>query len=106
MRAERLVFIDESLFKLATMWRLMAYAPISDPARYHGDIRRGDTYSILHIYTTEGYLACTGIKKGYYNKFDLIQWLTEELLPLCNEYPGDRSIILLDNNSTYIDVRV
>lgn len=45
----------------------MAYGPISNPARYHDDMDRGDTWSILPAYTTNGYLPCTGIRKGYYN---------------------------------------
>ena len=55
------------------MWRSMAYAPIGDPARYHGDLNRGDTCSILSAYTTAGYLPCTGIKKGYYSKEDILE---------------------------------
>ena len=106
VKAEQLVFIDESLFKLQTMWRSMAYAPIGDPARYRADMRRGDTYSILPAYTTAGYLPCIGIKQGYYKKEDLINWLLEELLPLCNEYPGERSIIVLDNVSVHVDPRI
>lgn len=102
-RAEQLVFIDESQFKLSTMWRSMAYSPIGDPARYQADIRRGDAYSILPAYTTEGYLPCTGIKKGYYSKEEIIEWLIDDLLPLCNEYPGERSIIVLDNVSIHVD---
>lgn len=106
VKAEQLVFIDESLFKLQTMWRSMAYAPIGDPARYHGDMRRGDTYSILPAYTTAGYLPCTEIKKGYYSKEDILDWLIDRLLPLCNEYPGERSIIVLDNVSVHVDPRI
>ena len=106
VKAEQLVFIDESLFKLQTMWRSMAYAPIGDPARYHRDMRRGDTYSILPAYTTDGYLPCTGIKKGYYNKDEIIDWLTNQLLPLCNEYPRERSVIVLDNVSVHVDPRI
>lgn len=106
VEAEQLVFIDETLFKLQTIWRSMAYAPIGDPARYYGDIRRGDTYSVLLAYTTDGYLPCTGIKKGYYSKDDIIDWLTNHLLPLCNEYPRERSIIVLDNVSVHIDPRI
>ena len=104
--AEQLVFIDESLFKLQTMWRSMAYAPIGDPARYHADLRRGDTYSVLPAYTTAGYLPCTAIKQGYFKKNDIIDWLTDQLLPLCNEYPGERSIIVLDNVSMHVDHRI
>ena len=106
MTAEQLVFIDESLFKLATMWRSIAYAPIGDPARYQADIRRGDTYSILPAYTTEGYLPCTGVKKGIFNVEHLLDWLANELLPLCNEYPNTRSIIVLDNASIHCDPRI
>ena len=106
MKAEQLIFIDESLSKLQTMWRCMAYAPIGDPARYHGDIRRGDTYSVLPAYTTAGYLPCTGIKQCYDSKEDLLDWLIKRLLPLCNEYLRDRSIIVLDNVSVHVDPRI
>ena len=106
VKAEQLVFIDESLFKLQTMWRSMAYAPIGEAARYRGDMRRGDTYSILPAYTTEGYLPCTGVKKGYYDTDDIIEWIVTRLLPLCNEYPGERSVIVLDNCSAHVDPRI
>ena len=98
-----MVFIDESLFKLQTIWRAIAYTPLGKPTRYHSDIRRGNTYSILPAYTTEGYLLYTETKQGYYNKKDIIDWLINHLLPLCNEYPRERSIIVLDNVSVYID---
>ena len=88
------------------MWRSVAYAPIGDLARYHGDMRTDNTYSILPAYTTNGYLPCTGIRKGYYNKDEVIDWLTNQLLPLCNEYPRERSIIVLDNVSVHVDPRL
>jgi hypothetical protein len=59
--AEQLVFLDELIFKQQTSWRLTAYGPIKQPARYANDITRGDTWSILLAYTTNGYLPCTGI---------------------------------------------
>ena len=46
----------------------MAYTPIGDPAWYYTDIRRGDTVSVLPVYTTAGYLPYTEIKKGYYSR--------------------------------------
>lgn len=58
--ANQLVFLDESIFKWQTGWRGYAYAPIGDPARWSDAVRRGDTWSILPAYTTEGYLPCTG----------------------------------------------
>ena len=39
--AEQLVFVVETAFNEMTGWRMRAYAPIGQPARYQGDIRRG-----------------------------------------------------------------
>jgi hypothetical protein len=36
--AEQMVFINESLFKQQTGWRLMAYRLIGSPARYANDM--------------------------------------------------------------------
>ena len=101
--AEQLVFIDESLFKAQTGWRCLAYAPIGQPARWEDNMRRGDTWSILPAYTTDGYLLCTGIKKGYYNGESFFEWVVEELLPLCNPYPQPHSIIVLDNVNVHLN---
>ena len=88
------------------MWRFIAYTPIGDPAQYYTDIRRGDTVSVLSIYTTAGYLPYTGIKKGYYSKEDILDWLIDRLLLLYNEYPRECSIIVLDNVSVHVDPRI
>ena len=84
----------------------MTYAPIGDPTRYHDDMRRGDTYSILPAYTTADYLPCIEIKQSYYNKEDILDWLIDRLLSLCNEYLGERSIIVLNNVSVHVDSRI
>ena len=88
------------------MWRSIAYTLISDPARYYIDIKRGDTVSVLPIYTTAGYLPYIGIKKGYYSKEDILDWLIDRLLPLYNEYFKERSIIVLDNVNVHVDPRI
>jgi len=36
--AKQMVFINESIFKQQTGWRLMAYRPIRSPARYSNNI--------------------------------------------------------------------
>lgn len=36
------------------------------------------------------------IKKGGYNGDDFLQWL-RNLLPLMNAYPGENSVLVLDN---------
>ena len=104
--AEQLVFIDESIFKRQTGWRAMAYTPIGYPARYTNDIRRGESWSILPVYTTEGYLPYTAVRQGYFNQETFFEWIQNELLPYCNPYPGPRSTICLDNSSVHVDPRV
>ena len=39
LRAEQMVFVDETLFNESTGWRHRAYAPIGQPARYHVSLR-------------------------------------------------------------------
>jgi transposase len=104
--AEQMVFLDESIFKQQTGWRLMAYGPIGQPARYSDDMRRGDTWSILPAYTTEGYLPCTGIRQGFFNGDAFFSWVVNELLPYLNPFPQPRSVICLDNLNVHLDRRV
>jgi hypothetical protein len=50
MTAERLVFIDEPLFKAQSGWRTMAYGPIGEAVVYQENITRGTPgVSSLHI---------------------------------------------------------
>ena len=69
-------------------------------------MRRGDTWSILPAYTTEGYLPCTSIRLGYFNGEAFYNWVVNELLPYCNPYPQPRSVICLDNVGIHLAARV
>ena len=101
--ADDLIFIDESLFNEKTGWRSKAYAPIGHPARYKTDISRGKTYSILPALDIDGYLPCTGIKEGYFNRDDLLEWIQDLLLPAISQKYGPRPmVIVLDNCSTHV----
>lgn len=104
--AEQLVFIDETAFNETTGWRRMAYAPIGQPARYHGDINRGHNWSVLPAYTVDGYLPCTSIREGWFNADLFYQWVIDELLPYCTPYPGPRSVVAMDNASIHCNPRV
>ena len=104
--AHQLVFLDESIFKRQSCWRAMAYSAIGTDARYSEDMRRGDTYSILPAYTLEGYLPCTGIKKGFYNSDQFYTWIIDELLPHCNAYPAANSVIIMDNLNVHLGARI
>ena len=106
LRAEQLVFVDETLFNESTGWRHRAYAPIGQPARYHSSLRRGHSWGVLPAYTVDGYLPCIAIREGYYNAETFRQWVEDDLLPLCNAWPAPRSVIILDNASAHCNPRV
>lgn len=56
-------FMDDSFSKLQIGWRCMEYGAIGQPVRWHDDIRRDGTWTILSTYTSDGYVPCTGIKE-------------------------------------------
>ena len=100
--ADDLVFLDESIFNEKCGWRHKAYAPIGDKSRYTQDIRRGNTYAILPAYTINGYLPCTGVKRGYFSHEEFIAWITERLLPTLRQQYGPKPmVIILDNVSIH-----
>ena len=101
--AEDLVFLDESIFKEQTGWRLRGYAPIGQPGRYFADTNRGPTWSILAATMIDGWLPCTGVKQGYFSTPDVLNWLNSALLLTLRQKDGRAHVIILDNNSTHID---
>ena len=66
VRAEQLVFLDESIFKEQNGWRCMGYGPIGNPLRWSEDMRRGNTWSFLAVYTVDGYLPCNSVREGFF----------------------------------------
>lgn len=67
LRAENIVFLDEFFFNKTTGWRLTSWTLIENVTRYIGDRNRGHSESLLAAYTTQGYLPCWTVKKGYFN---------------------------------------
>jgi len=106
IRAEQMVFLDESMFNEITGWRLTAWTLIGQPARYSGNINRGYAWSLLAAYITEGYLPCYSIKEGYFNTESFYRWLVDKLLPSYRPYPGSNSVIILDNASSHYNLKI
>jgi transposase len=101
--AERLVFLDETLFNEKTGWRRKAYAPIGEEARWETSISRGKTHSCLAAMGIEGWLPCWELREGYFDRHSFLLWITEQLLP-CIEthFGGERVLIIMDNCSTHV----
>src|SRR6266498_2490098 len=101
-----MVFLDESMFNKIIGWRLTAWAPIGEAARYIENINRGYTWNLLAAYATTGYLPYYIMKKDYFNTEIFLQWLKKEFLSYCNVYLGTNSVIVFDNVSAYYDQRI
>jgi len=84
-------------FEKTQGWRQYAYARIGEEARYFGDQLKGDSWTVQPAYTVDGYLPCTGIKKGYFTTELFCRWIIDELIPCCSQYPGTKSVIVMDN---------
>jgi transposase len=100
--ADRLVFIDESIFNEKTGWRTKGRAPMGRPAKVRGNINRGKSWSFLPAYTIDGYLPCHGIKQGYFNREEFLDWIEHRLLPtIAEKYPNETMVVVLDNVSIH-----
>lgn len=53
--------------------------------------------------TIEGWLPVTGLKRGYFKTFDVLNWLKTCLLPALRREGGRSRVIAFDNCSAYID---
>jgi transposase len=105
--AEKLVFLDESLFNEMTGWRYRGYAPIGVEGRYSGNVTRGETWSITAVMTLAGYLPCTKVKKGYMTTGEVVSFLQDDLLPAVREHFGGSHVcIVLDNCSAHCDSQI
>src|ERR1700740_1269138 len=75
--------------------------------QYVANTTRGDTYSVLAATTFDGWLPCSVLKKGYYNKDQVYQFITEFLIPCLKETYGDAGrLIIRDNVQIHCDKAV
>jgi transposase len=102
--ADDLVFLDEAIFNEKTGWRHCGYGPQGERIQYVANTTRGDTYAVLAATTFDGWLPCSVLKKGYYNKDQFYQFITEFLIPCLKETYGDTGkVIIMDNVQIHCD---
>jgi hypothetical protein len=98
--SEQLVFIDESAANERTADRKYGWAPIGQKAIDSVVLKRSERYSILPAYTIDGYVTWM-IRQGSITSSIFIEFIEEYVLPICNEYPGPRSVLIMDNASIH-----
>jgi hypothetical protein len=94
--AAQLVFLDESGINSKLGQRDYGYAPKGHRARSKVVTRHAPNLSLLPALTVDGYIICN-VYEGAVNQNVFAEFIEHDLLPLCNLYPGPRSVIVLDN---------
>lgn len=98
--AEQIVCVDESGSDERTGDRMMGYADKGVRAKVSRWLQTRERVSFLPVYMIEGYITSItflGTLTG--DMFE--EFIIDQLLPLCNPYPGPRSVIFMDNASVH-----
>lgn len=95
-----MIFLDESGVNARSGERTHGWGPKGQIIPYPVHFQKCTNFSILPAMTVDGYIACQvyagGVNADTFNAF-----VENELLPLCNEFPGPNSIIVMDNASIH-----
>jgi len=103
--AHRLVFMDESASNERIGDRKWGWAPLGVPPEVKRWLGKGERYSILPAYVLDGWLEPL-VVQGAITAVIFEWWLEFKILPLCNRWPGDRDILIMDNCSIHKSERV
>ncbi len=93
---EQMIFVDESAANERTMDRKFGWSPIGTPAVHVQPLKRSEKWSILPVYTVDGFIAWD-IMQGSYNMELFNEFVRTWVIPLTNPFPGPRSVLVMDN---------
>jgi len=97
------MYIDETAANERTLDRKYGWSPINQPARQIESFKRTKKWSILPLYTYNGFIDWMIIHASF--DADLfVQFLEEHVIPHTNPYPGPRSVLIMDNAKIHHDV--
>ena len=63
---------------------------------------KAENLGLLSAFTIDGYLACN-IYQGGVTKENFIAFLKDDVLPKCNPWPLEQSVIVMDNCQIHHD---
>ena len=92
--------MDESAANEYTSNRKHDWAPIGVTPHEYRLFKRSERWSILSAYTVDGYITWE-IMQGSFTAELFEEFIEFKVLPRCNPYPGERSIIIMDNASIH-----
>jgi DDE superfamily endonuclease len=94
--ADQLIFVDESATNERTGHRKCGWAPVGITPHEDRVFQRSKRWSVLPAYTVDGFMIWD-IEHGSFTQELFEDFIEFRLLPLCNPFPGVRSIIIMDN---------
>ena len=95
-RPEQLIFLDESAANEKTGDRKYRWAPIGAIASSHELLKYTEKWSILPLYTMDGYISWD-IIQGSYNIELFNKFVKNHVIPRTTPFPGPRSVLIMDN---------
>ena len=99
---EQLIFIDETAVNERTLDRKFGWSPINTRARQIAPFQRTKKWSLLPVYTCEGFIDWE-IIQGSFNADLFCIFLEEHVIPHATPYPGPRSVLIMDNCKIHHD---
>ena len=93
---EQLIYIDESAANERSLDRKYGWSTKGTPARLISSAKRSAKWSILPVYTYDGFIAWD-IIRGSYNSHLFVNFVREKVIPFTNPFPGPRSVLIMDN---------
>jgi hypothetical protein len=90
------MFLDESAANERTGDRKYGWAPIGQNARVSAPLKHSKKWSILPIYTQDGFIAWD-LLHGSYDTQSFNTFVRTWVIPHSTPYPGPRSVLILDN---------
>ena len=96
------MYIDESAFNERSLDHNFGWAEVGAPARQIESFKRSKKWSILPLYTYDGFLDWE-IIHGSFNADLFVQFLEEHVIPHTTPYPGPCSVLIMDNCKIHHD---
>ena len=106
IRADQLLYIDESSKKIRDCIRTRVHCPQGDiidiPVQHRNS---GNAASVIASFSLEGVQSITPVdinEEGNVDGQRFMQVFKDDILVICEQYPGKRSIVILDNAQVHM----
>ena len=93
---EQLIFVDESATNKDTSHRKYGWASIEVISHEYRRLKRNKRWSILSAYIIDDFITWE-IEYESFSQELFEDFIENKLLPMCNPFPGVRSIIIMNN---------